>query len=178
MLVLGVLKVTEEEEDLKDIAENQAQQDPKEKWEKKAKEELKGRLDWKAKKETQYVILLNFRRHTCLILLKLFLKGPTGQIGLKGNEGPQGLPGLEGIYKSNYQKLQDIFFYCYFLNYVGPVGLKGSEGPTGIKGEPGPSGLPGPPADMPLLPPEMLFQREYRSKRSVEDPPYVPHSTL
>lgn len=55
----------------------------------------------------------------------------------------------------------------------GPVGLKGSEGPTGSKGESGPPGLPGPPgppAEMPLLPPELLFQSELsRSRRSLED---------
>lgn len=38
-----------------------------------------------------------------------------------------------------------------------------------MKGEPGPPGSPGPPgppAEMPLLPPEVLFQQEaFRSKR-------------
>lgn len=59
---------------------------------------------------------------------------------MKGNDGPQGLPGLEG-----------------------PPGPKGSEGQTGPKGNDGPSGPPGPPGppgELPLLPPELLFQRD------------------
>lgn len=61
----------------------------------------------------------------------------------------------------------------------GPPGPKGTEGPAGIKGEPGPFGPPGPPgapAEMPLLPPELLFQAQNditkgvtRDRRSVED---------
>lgn len=69
---------------------------------------------------------------------------------MKGNDGPSGLTGVEG-----------------------PAGLKGSEGVAGIKGESGiqgPPGPPGPPADMPLLPPEILFQRDMpRYRRSLED---------
>lgn len=73
---------------------------------------------------------------------------------MKGNEGPIGLVGTEG-----------------------PLGLKGSEGPTGIKGEPGPAGQPGPPgppAEMPLLPPEILFQHDIlqRSRRTVTEEDY------
>lgn len=54
----------------------------------------------------------------------------------------------------------------------GPPGPKGSEGVAGMKGEPGPPGSPGPPgpaAEMPLVPPELLFDSEYlRSRRSVK----------
>lgn len=42
-----------------------------------------------------------------------------------------------------------------------------------MKGEPGPAGPPGPPgppAEMPLVPPELLFQRDFmRVRRSLED---------
>ncbi|KAG5880671.1 hypothetical protein JTB14_037568 [Gonioctena quinquepunctata] len=84
--------------------------------------------------------------------------GPPGPAGPKGNDGPSGLPGLEG-----------------------PPGPKGSDGQAGMKGEPGPlgpAGPPGPAADMPLLPPEMLFQMQTmqtadkgvtRERRSVEE---------
>lgn len=84
-------------------------------------------------------------------------QGPIGPIGLKGNDGPQGPPGEEG-----------------------PIGPKGSEGPAGQKGETGPPGAagpPGPPADMPLVPPELLFQIQEsgmnkgvtRRRRNVDD---------
>lgn len=66
--------------------------------------------------------------------------GPPGQ---KGNDGPQGLPGVEG-----------------------PPGPKGSEGVAGQKGEqgrPGQPGPPGPPGELPLLPPELLFQHSMES---------------
>lgn len=73
--------------------------------------------------------------------------------GLKGNDGPSGPPGPEG-----------------------PTGPKGTQGEAGVKGEPGPSGKPGPPgppAEMPLLPPEVLFRSEtLRRKRYVEEDRY------
>ena len=71
---------------------------------------------------------------------------------MKGAEGPPGLPGLEG-----------------------PPGPKGTTGVTGPKGDHGPLGPPGPagpPGELPLLPPDILFQRDApfkptRSKREV-----------
>lgn len=70
---------------------------------------------------------------------------------MKGAEGPPGLPGLEG-----------------------PPGPKGTNGVTGPKGDRGPSGSPGPsgpPGELPLLPPDILFQRDspaaYRPKREI-----------
>lgn len=55
----------------------------------------------------------------------------------------------------------------------GVVGVKGTLGPAGLKGESGPPGPPGPagpPAEMPLLPPELLFQQDaIRSRRSIKD---------
>merc|ERR1719154_868963 len=59
---------------------------------------------------------------------------------MKGSEGPPGLPGLEG-----------------------PPGPKGTNGATGPKGDSGPLGPPGPsgpPGELPLLPPDILFQRD------------------
>ena len=59
---------------------------------------------------------------------------------MKGSGGPPGLPGLEG-----------------------PPGPKGVMGPAGSKGDPGPPGVPGspgPPGELPLLPPDILFQRD------------------
>lgn len=59
---------------------------------------------------------------------------------MKGAEGPPGLPGLEG-----------------------PPGPKGTMGPAGSKGDsggPGPPGPPGPPGELPLLPPDILFQKD------------------
>jgi len=59
---------------------------------------------------------------------------------MKGAEGPPGIPGLEG-----------------------PPGLKGAMGPAGPKGDGGPQGVqgpPGPPGELPLLPPDILFQRD------------------
>ena len=74
--------------------------------------------------------------------------GPPGAPGMKGAEGPAGLPGLEG-----------------------PPGPKGTAGNTGPKGDSGPMGVPGapgPPGELPLLPPDVLFQRDQpRSKREV-----------
>jgi collagen type V/XI/XXIV/XXVII alpha len=77
--------------------------------------------------------------------------GPIGPIGMKGAEGPAGLPGLEG-----------------------PPGPKGTAGVTGPKGERGLMGAPGPsgpPGELPLLPPDILFQRDspaaYRPKREI-----------
>lgn len=61
-------------------------------------------------------------------------------MGMKGAEGPPGLPGLEG-----------------------PPGPKGTNGATGPKGDSGPLGPPGPagpPGELPLLPPDILFQRD------------------
>merc|ERR1712098_505917 len=57
--------------------------------------------------------------------------GPVGPMGMKGAEGPPGLPGLEG-----------------------PPGPKGTSGPLG------PPGPAGPPGELPLLPPDILFQRD------------------
>jgi len=77
--------------------------------------------------------------------------GPLGPIGMKGAEGPPGLPGLEGPH--------------------GPKGTTGSAGPKGDRGSPGPPGPSGPPGELPLLPPDILFQRDspaaYRPKREV-----------
>lgn len=50
----------------------------------------------------------------------------------------------------------------------GPAGPKGSQGEAGMKGEPGlpgKPGPPGPPAEIPLLPPEVLFRQETTRKR-------------
>lgn len=78
----------------------------------------------------------------------LLLQGPIGPQGQKGSDGPPGLPGLEG-----------------------PPGPKGSEGVAGTKGEQGPAGPPGPPGppgEAPMLPPELLFQRDGgRRKRAL-----------
>ena len=75
--------------------------------------------------------------------------GPLGPIVLKGSEGPPGLPGLEGP--------------------PGPKGTTGSTGPKGDRGLPGPPGPSGPPGELPLLPPDILFQRDApaRDKREV-----------
>jgi len=76
--------------------------------------------------------------------------GPIGPLGMKGAEGPPGLPGLEG-----------------------PPGPKGTTGATGPKGDSGPLGPPGPsgpPGELPLLPPDILFQRDapfQRPKREI-----------
>merc|ERR1711872_553023 len=72
-------------------------------------------------------------------------EGPVGIIGDKGNDGPVGLPGMNG-----------------------PPGPKGVPGSAGPKGQSGPSGPPGPPGELPLLPPELLFQR---------DAPYEPDAS-
>lgn len=43
------------------------------------------------------------------------------------------------------------------------MGEKGDEGVLGAKGDlglPGPAGPAGPPGEQPILPPELLFQRE------------------
>lgn len=66
--------------------------------------------------------------------------GPLGLVGNKGADGPQGLPGLVGPH--------------------GPKGVPGSTGPKGETGPSGPPGPPGPPGELPLLPPELLFQRD------------------
>jgi collagen type V/XI/XXIV/XXVII alpha len=75
--------------------------------------------------------------------------GPVGLLGMKGSEGPPGLPGLEG-----------------------PPGPKGTNGPSGPKGDRGPEGVagsPGPPGELPLLPPDVLFQKDEpsRGKREI-----------
>merc|ERR1719260_471620 len=84
------------------------------------------------------------------------LKGHRGEMGLpgrkgdQGEEGPPGLPGLEG-----------------------PPGPKGTTGATGPKGDSGPLGPPGPsgpPGELPLMPPDILFQRDapfQRPKREI-----------
>merc|ERR1712012_1183836 len=79
-------------------------------------------------------------------------KGEVGPKGMKGAEGPPGLPGLEGP--------------------PGPKGTSGDTGPKGDHGPLGPPGAPGPPGELPLLPPDILFQRDApfkagRSKREV-----------
>lgn len=42
----------------------------------------------------------------------------------------------------------------------GPKGVPGATGPKGETGPYGPPGLPGPAGELPLLPPELLFQRD------------------
>ena len=71
--------------------------------------------------------------------------GPIGPLGLKGAEGPPGLPGLEGP--------------------PGPKGTAGDSGPKGDHGPVGPPGPSGPPGELPLLPPDILFQRDAPFKR-------------
>merc|ERR1712130_2125 len=66
--------------------------------------------------------------------------GPIGSMGMKGAEGPPGLPGLEGP--------------------SGPKGTTGATGPKGDRGSSGSPGPPGPPGELPLLPPDILFQRD------------------
>ena len=75
--------------------------------------------------------------------------GPIGPMGMKGAEGPPGLPGLEGP--------------------TGPKGTTGATGPKGDRGSSGSPGPPGPPGELPLLPPDILFQRDApaRPKREV-----------
>jgi len=75
--------------------------------------------------------------------------GKPGPQGMKGADGPPGLPGLEG-----------------------PPGPKGTMGIAGSKGDSGPRGVagpPGPPGELPIIPPEILFQKDEpaRSKREV-----------
>jgi len=72
--------------------------------------------------------------------------GPIGPLGMKGAEGPPGLPGLEGP--------------------PGPKGTSGDTGPKGDHGPLGPPGQPGPPGELPLLPPDILFQRDAPFKPS------------
>merc|ERR1719187_3133155 len=67
-------------------------------------------------------------------------QGPIGPMGMKGAEGPPGLPGLEGP--------------------SGPKGTNGATGPKGDRGSSGAPGPPGPPGELPLLPPDILFQRD------------------
>merc|ERR1711922_40920 len=71
--------------------------------------------------------------------------GPIGPLGMKGAEGPPGLPGLEGP--------------------PGPKGTSGDTGPKGDHGPLGPPGAPGPPGELPLLPPDILFQRDAPASR-------------
>jgi collagen type V/XI/XXIV/XXVII alpha len=66
--------------------------------------------------------------------------GPIGPMGMKGAEGPPGLPGLEGP--------------------TGPKGTNGAAGSKGDRGSSGSPGPPGPPGELPLLPPDILFQRD------------------
>jgi collagen type V/XI/XXIV/XXVII alpha len=77
--------------------------------------------------------------------------GPLGPMGMKGAEGPPGLPGMEGP--------------------PGPKGTEGMAGPKGDRGLLGPPGPAGPPGELPLLPPDILFQRDspdsYRAKREI-----------
>merc|ERR1711963_1184942 len=88
-------------------------------------------------------------------------QGNAGQPGIKGDVGPLGPPGLQGA--PGDQGIE------------GPPGPKGTSGDTGPKGDHGPlgpPGAPGPPGELPLLPPDILFQRDApfkagRSKREV-----------
>ncbi len=68
---------------------------------------------------------------------------------MKGSEGPPGLPGLEGP--------------------PGPKGTVGPSGPKGDRGAQGVAGAPGPPGELPLLPPDVLFQKDepFRGKREI-----------
>jgi len=72
---------------------------------------------------------------------------------MKGGQGPPGLPGLEGP--------------------PGPKGTTGMAGPKGDTGTAGPPGPTGPPGELPLLPPDILYQRDQpkgptRGKRQAE----------
>merc|ERR1711936_1002885 len=72
--------------------------------------------------------------------------GRKGDQGEKGEVGPKGPPGLTGTKGES-----------------GPTGPKGTSGDTGPKGDHGPlgpPGAPGPPGELPLLPPDILFQRD------------------
>ena len=57
--------------------------------------------------------------------------------------------------------------------FQGPPGPKGTSGIAGPKGDSGPEGIagpPGPPGELPLLPPDILFQKDdpsIRSKREI-----------
>jgi len=76
----------------------------------------------------------------CMYITFTICSGPMSALGPKGSPGPPGLPGLEG-----------------------PPGPKGVVGTTGPKGDQGPIGQPGPagpPGELPLLPPDILFQRD------------------
>ena len=72
------------------------------------------------------------------------LAGPNGAPGMKGSEGPPGLPGMEGK--------------------PGPKGTGGPSGPKGDRGLQGVPGAPGPPGELPLLPPDVLFQKDEPSR--------------
>merc|ERR1712242_537035 len=84
------------------------------------------------------------------------VKGEQGEKGEIGSKGPVGLPGLEGP--------------------PGPKGTQGSTGPKGDRGLLGPPGPAGPPGELPLLPPDILFQRDApapdRSKREIRGDTY------
>merc|ERR1712241_115743 len=69
--------------------------------------------------------------------------GRKGDQGEKGEVGPKGPPGLTGTKGES-----------------GPMGTSGDTGPKGDHGPLGPPGAPGPPGELPLLPPDILFQRD------------------
>merc|ERR1712241_957416 len=69
--------------------------------------------------------------------------------GEKGEVGTKGPPGLSGPKGES--------------GPIGPMGMKGAEGSPGLPGLSGPLGPPGPagpPGELPLLPPDILFQRD------------------
>merc|ERR1712200_165831 len=87
------------------------------------------------------------------------LKGSRGRRGMKGHRGEMGRSGVKGEQGEK-----------------GEIGSKGPVGMPGLKGEPGPPGPAGPPGELPLLPPDILFQRDApapdRSKREIRGDTY------
>ena len=89
------------------------------------------------------------------------MKGPIGPLGQKGDMGKSGPPGMKGA--DGPPGLPGL---------LGPPGPKGTTGVAGSKGDSGPPGVPGPPGppgELPLLPPDILFQKDepMRAKREV-----------
>ena len=83
-------------------------------------------------------------------------KGPIGIIGQKGDTGKPGPPGMKGADGP-----------AGLPGMQGPPGPKGTNGIAGPKGESGPIGVPGPPGppgELPLLPPDILFQKDEPAK--------------
>merc|ERR1712037_983760 len=89
------------------------------------------------------------------------LKGTRGRRGQKGHRGEMGRPGRKGDQGEKGE-----------VGPKGPPGLpgtKGTSGDTGPKGDHGPlgpPGQPGPPGELPILPPDILFQRDAPFKPS------------